>query len=81
MAGNNIIVRLAKKFVGMEWKRLTFSKEKSQFIKFSTESVPNIDNYEDEEDEKELCESWGPDYSDIESDNILENDISSEDEF
>lgn len=37
--GTNIIVRLAKKLYGLNWTRLTVSKEKSSFIKFSDDKV------------------------------------------
>lgn len=39
LRGLNIIVRLKKRMIGFEWPRLTENKERSQFIKFSSEEI------------------------------------------
>jgi len=81
LAGINIIVRLAKKYCGLNWPRLTMSHEKSIYIKFSNDVMPywhsDIDHYGSYE--------LKPDFSDNEDvdkeSNDLESNISSDDEF
>lgn len=42
--GLNIIVDLLKKVPNIEWPRLTESKERSQFIRFSNENIKEVSN-------------------------------------
>ncbi|XP_070497159.1 putative ATP-dependent RNA helicase TDRD12 [Chironomus tepperi] len=81
LAGINIIVRLAKKLNGLNWPRLTMSKEKSIYIKFSD----NDPCWHLSIDDKQKVDAIKPviwdDDEDEKQSNDFESNVSSDDDF
>lgn len=59
--GLNIVANLPKKETNVEWPRLTESKERSQFIRFSNENIEEVQNLPlkgiPAEEMEEICEN------------------------